>query len=221
MQPEPLFTLDNVRFRNVLDVEHLELQAQIVTCIVGRSGGGKSTLMRLLNRMISPDSGRITYRSKPIDQIHPVELRRRVVMLPQNPILFEGSIRENVLKGLEFSERPAIDEREIDRLLDLVQIRQKPDSRSSVLSGGERQRVAIARVLAMQPDVLLLDEPSSALDHQTQDEVIQHIVSETDRCGTSLIMVTHASDIANQWGECIVEVEAGRIAGVRAGSRHE
>lgn len=215
-----LFTLDQVRFRDVLSIEHLEIPADEVTCIVGRSGSGKSTLMRLLNRMISPDAGTITYRGESIDQINAVELRRRVVMLPQNPVLFEGSIGENVQKGLEFSQRPFIDDSHLQRLLDLMQIRQSSESRASVLSGGERQRVALARVLAMQPDVLLLDEPSSALDHTTQSEVIGAIVAEAKRCGSTLIMVTHARDIAREWGDVMVEIEAGRISTTSVGAHH-
>lgn len=218
---EPLFTLKGVQFKHVLTVDHLDLPADVVTVIVGRSGSGKSTLLRLLNRMISPDTGMITYRGTDIETINPVQLRRQVVMLPQNPIMFEGSIRENVMKGLEFSERPPIDDDHLQRLLDLMQIRQKPDSRASSLSGGERQRVALARVLAMRPDVLLLDEPSSALDDTTQDEVISAIIEGARRIGTTIIMVTHAREIARDFGEFIVEVEAGRIAETRMGVKHD
>lgn len=215
-----LFTLDGVRYKHVLAIDHLDVHTNEVTSIVGRSGSGKSTLLRLLNRMISPDSGTITYQSAPIESINPVELRRRVVMLPQHPIMFEGSVRENVLKGLEFSERSPITDAEIARLLELMEIPRELDSGAASLSGGERQRVAIARVLAMQPEVLLLDEPTSALDAGTQDTVITHLFTEAKRCDTRVIMVTHATAMAERWSDRIIEISAGRVASSVAGSTH-
>ena len=216
----PLFSLNGVRYKHVLSIDQLELHADEVTSIVGRSGGGKSTLLRLLNRMISPDIGSITYKATPIESINPVELRRRVVMLPQNPVIFEGSVRDNVLMGLTFSERPAIADTEVLRLLDLMEVSRTIESGAASLSGGERQRVAIARVLAMRPEVLLLDEPTSALDATTQDAVISHLFSEAKKCDTRIIMVTHATAIAERWSDRIIEISAGRVASSMAGAAH-
>lgn len=215
-----LFTLDTIRYKHVLSIDHLELQAKEVTSIVGKSGSGKSTLLRLLNRMISPDSGTIIFDSDPIEQISPVELRRRVVMLPQNPIMFEGSVGENVTIGLEFAERPPISQSDVVHLLELMDVSRAPESGAANLSGGERQRVAIARVLAMQPEVLLLDEPTSALDASTQDAVIDNVIAETKRCGTTVIMVTHATAIAERWSDRIIEIRAGQIAAERSAMAH-
>lgn len=213
-----LFTLDGVRYKQVLAIDHLELHKSEVTSLVGKSGSGKSTLLRLLNRMISPDEGAITFNGAPIDAISPVELRRRVVMLPQNPIMFEGNIRDNVLMGLIYSDRPGISDDEITRLLDQMEIPRALDSSAGSLSGGERQRVAIARVLAMQPEVLLLDEPTSALDTGTQDSVIANLMGEARQRGTHVIMVTHATAIAERWSDRIIEISAGRIVASREGA---
>lgn len=211
MSDSPLFELTDVRYKHVLNVDHLTLPRHATTCLVGASGSGKSTLLRMLNRMITPDSGTITYRNKSIDEIAPVELRRRVVMLPQNPIMFEGSIRENVLKGRIFSDREPIGDERIRELLDLVKIDKDIDGSTGKLSGGERQRVAIARVLAMQPEVLLLDEPSSALDAATQDDVIANVISESRRSNTEIIMVTHAAAVAERWADRRIEISAGQL----------
>lgn len=211
MADSPLFELKDVRFRTVLTVEHLAIPLHAVTCLVGSSGSGKSTLLRLLNRMITPDAGTIRYRDTAIQSIPPVELRRRVVMLPQNPVMFEGSIRENVLKGREFAGKEHIGNERVRELLDLVMITKDLDSGTGKLSGGERQRVAIARVLAMEPEVLLLDEPSSALDAATQEDVIANVITESRTSNTEIIMVTHAATVAEQWADCVIQIEAGKV----------
>lgn len=207
----PLFELDGVRYKSVLEVEHLAIPQGAVTCLIGASGSGKSTLLRMLNRMVTPDFGHITYRETSLQDISPVELRRNVVMLPQNPVMFDGSIRENVLKGREFSDRQPIDDDRIRELLELVMIDKDVDGSTGRLSGGERQRVAIARVLAMQPEVLLLDEPTSALDAATQDDVIANVIAESLRCSTEIIMVTHAMAVAERWADCRIEIRAGKV----------
>lgn len=212
-----LFRLEGVKYKHVLSIDHLELQENQVTGIIGKSGSGKSTLLRLLNRMISPDQGTITFKSGPIVDIDPIELRRRVVMLPQNPIMFEGNLRDNMLKGLVFSEKPEIDDTQISRLLDLMEIPRSLDSSAASLSGGERQRLAIARVLAMQPEVLLLDEPTSALDSGTQDSVIENLFAEAQNSNTNVTMVTHATTIAERWCDTIIEISAGKVVSSMAG----
>lgn len=218
--PRSVFALEDVRYKHILYVDHLHIAEHEITCLVGSSGSGKSTLLRLLNRMISPDSGTITYRNEPIDSINPVALRRQVVMLPQNPVMFEGSLRENLLKGLELSGRDPVSDNRLNELLQMMMLDKPLDSGTGRLSGGERQRVAIARVLAMQPDVLLLDEPTSALDVATQDDVIANLVVDAKAAGTTIVMVTHARPMAEQWADHLIEINAGEIVSVTARSDH-
>lgn len=215
-----VFTLDDVRYKHILHVDHLQVAEHQITCLVGSSGSGKSTLLRLLNRMISPDSGTITYRNEPIESIDPVSLRRKVVMLPQNPVMFEGPLRENLLKGLELSGREAVPDVRLNELLRLMMLDKPLDSGTGRLSGGERQRVAIARVLAMQPDVLLLDEPTSALDVATQDDVVANLVADAQAAGTTIIMVTHAMPMAEQWADHLVTIHRGEIQSATSRSAH-
>jgi putative ABC transport system ATP-binding protein len=206
-----MFTLDHVRVGSILDVSHLEVVAGQVTCIVGRSGSGKTTLLKLLNRMITPDTGTIRYRGTLLTEIDPVHLRRRVVMLPQSPVMFDGSIRDNLQVGRAFAEQPPADEATLQRILGVLALGKELDADASTLSGGEKQRVALGRVLAMRPDVALLDEPSSALDTGTEREIIDRLVAGAREYGVTLVIVTHAREIAERIADRLIEIEAGRL----------
>lgn len=206
-----MFSLHHVRVKDILTVEHLEIPSGEVTCLVGRSGSGKTTLVKLLNRMISPDEGTILYNGTPITDINPVELRRNVVMLPQTPVMFDGTIRDNLLKGLEFAERPSLDDEALRRILDVVDLRKELDGDALTLSGGEKQRVALGRILAMRPDVALLDEPSSALDEGTERAVIGGLAAAARERGVTLVIVTHSRALADAVADNLIEVEAGRV----------
>ena len=211
-----MFSLRNVRYRDILDVPHLEIPDGQVTCIVGKSGSGKTTLMRLLNRMISPDTGTITYHDTPLTDIDPIELRRRVVMLPQAPVMFDGTIRDNLLIGLEFAGKPKVDETILQRIMDVMELSKDLDGDAATLSGGEKQRVALGRVLAMRPEVALLDEPSSALDQGTERAVMDRLVAGAREYKVNLIIVTHSRALAEAVGENLIEMEAGSVVGTAA-----
>src|SRR5699024_11465138 len=102
---EAMFHLKNIIVRDVIEIESLTLDASVIS-IEGQSGSGKSTLLRLLNNLDDPTSGEIYLQEKNIKEINPRELRKRVVMLPQSPTLFDGTIRDNLIIGLTFSEQP-------------------------------------------------------------------------------------------------------------------
>lgn len=215
-----MFSLRDVRYRDVLEIPHLEIPERQVTCIVGKSGSGKTTLMKLLNRMISPDAGTITYKGTPITEIDPIQLRRRVVMLPQSPVMFEGTIRENLCKGLEFAGKPMVGDDILHRIMEVMDLRKDLDGDVGTLSGGEKQRVALGRVLAMQPEVALLDEPSSALDRGTERTIMERVVADAREHGVTLVIVTHSRPLAEAIAENLIEMEGGRIvSAARAGGQ--
>lgn len=205
-----MFALHHVQVGTILDIPQLRIPAGKVTCIVGRSGAGKSTLLKLLNRMISPDRGDILFQDTSISQIDPVELRRQVVMLPQTPVMFDGTVRDNLLVGLRFSNRPNVDDASLKRILEVVDLRKDLDQDASSLSGGEKQRVALGRILAMQPVTALLDEPSSALDAGTERVVIERLIAAARERGITIIMVTHSRSLAEQIADHLIEVDNGR-----------
>ncbi|MPM81658.1 Tungstate uptake system ATP-binding protein TupC [bioreactor metagenome] len=206
-----MFELKNVKFRDILTVDELELKAQQVTCIVGKSGGGKTTLLKLLNNLISADSGTILYKGKEIDTYNPIALRREVMMLPQQTVMFSGTIRENFNKTLRFTEQEVASDEVYKDLLQQVGLKLPLEADTKDLSGGEKQRVALARVLLLHPETLLLDEPSSALDDETEDFIIGMVVDYTRKRKGTLIMVTHAMSVAERFADVTITLFDGKI----------
>lgn len=214
-----MFTLRNVRYQDILDIPHLEIPSGKVTCVVGRSGSGKTTLVKTLNRMITPDEGTILYQGSSITDIDPVQLRRKVVMLPQAPVMFDGTIRDNLLIGLQFAERPPIGDDTLRSILEIMDLRKDLDNEAASLSGGEKQRVALGRILAMQPEAALLDEPSSALDEGTERAVIGRLADAARERGVTLVIVTHSRPLASAVADTLIEMDAGRVVAANGVSR--
>jgi putative ABC transport system ATP-binding protein len=192
--------------RQVLDSVSAEIPAG-ATAIVGPSGAGKSTLLRLLNRLADPDAGTIAYRDRPLAEYDPLELRRRVSLVPQLPALLEGTVASNLgyaaeLAGIELDR---------DRCLVLAGLDPGFAERDvSRLSVGEQQRAMLARALAQRPDVLLLDEPTSALDHAARDAIEATLLELRRELGISLVLVSHDPEQAKRLGDWVVRLEAGR-----------
>lgn len=209
-----MYYIKNLKYKDILDIEEVNIPEKKVTSIVGKSGSGKTTLLRLLNKLISCDTGEILFKEKSLKAISSVELRRRVVMLPQQPVIFEGSIRENLLKGLKFSEKELLEDDELDKILKLVHLDKPLDAKADVLSGGEKQRVALGRVILMDPEVLLLDEPSSALDETTEDKIIEFVANYSRNNNKTLILVTHSKDISKKYSDVEILIESGNISSI-------
>jgi putative ABC transport system ATP-binding protein len=208
-----MFNLEQVKFKNILDIDKLEFPDNKITTIIGPSGAGKSTLLKLLNNMISIDSGTLLYNGQDINQLNPVELRREVIMLAQNAIIFGGSIKDNLEIGFRLREEAIPEEEELKEVLKVVHLAKGLTANTQSLSGGEQQRLALARVLLLNPQVLLLDEPSSALDQETERLVIETVVNYVRDKGKTLIMITHSKDIALEYGDKIITLQEGRVIG--------
>src|SRR5699024_9458344 len=123
-----------------------------VTCVLGQSGSGKSTLLRLLYNLNSPDKGEILYQGKLLEEIDLVTLRRKITMVSQTPVIFEGTIRDNLLIGLQFSEQDSVSDEVLKQILNRISLHKELNMDAADLSGGEQQRLALARVLLLDAE---------------------------------------------------------------------
>jgi putative ABC transport system ATP-binding protein len=187
-----------------------EVQTGEVLAIVGPSGSGKSSLLRLLNRLDEPTSGMVYVEGIDYRQVEPRELRRKLGLVNQRPYLFPGTVEENLRFGPQ-QRSETLSQETIEELLTRVGLKGYASRNVGNLSGGEAQRVSVARTLANSPLVLLLDEPTSALDETSKREVeatIQRVVREQ---GLTCIMVTHDTAQAARLADRALVLEAGRV----------
>jgi putative ABC transport system ATP-binding protein len=205
-----MFLFKEVEYLSILSIPKLEIKAGEITCIVGESGGGKTTFLKLLNKLISPTKGDISYNGYSLADLDSVKHRQDVVMLSQKPYIFKGDLRVNLIKGLMIHKKEYNDQ-DLQDSLKRVKLEKPLDFDASKLSVGEAQRLALARVILLDASVYLLDEPSSALDEETEKIVIEATVNFVKEHKKTLVMVTHASKIAKQYGNTIFKFEKGFI----------
>jgi ABC-type cobalamin/Fe3+-siderophores transport system ATPase subunit len=195
-----------------------EVRTSEVLAIVGPSGSGKSSLLRLLNRLDEPTSGTVYLEGTDYRQIAPRELRRKLGLVNQRPFLFPGTVEQNLQFG-PLQRGESLSKDSVDELLGQVGLRGYSSRNVANLSGGEAQRVSVARTLANSPLVLLLDEPTSALDQTSKLEVESTIQTIVRDQGLTCILVTHDTAQAARLAGCAIVLEAGRV--VRNGPTNE
>ncbi len=184
-----------------------------VLCVIGPSGGGKSTFLRCLNRLETPDSGSIKLDGTEITEDNIIQIREKMGMVFQSFNLFKnmtvlGNITAAPIHVKKMSKEAA--EKKAMELLDLVGLADKAQSRPDSLSGGQQQRVAIARALAMDPEIMLFDEPTSALDPEMVGEVLDVMRKLADE-GMTMIVVTHEMGFAREVSDKVIFIDGGVI----------
>ncbi len=226
-QKIPLPTLKgNVEFRNltftfsrgqpdILSKINLKIKEGQFVGIVGQSGSGKSTLMKLLPRLYKPDIGKILIDGYDIDKVELYSLRRQIGIVPQEPLLFAGSVNDNIaLTDPEATSDEIVEASKIASAHDFIMSLDEGYStnigeRGAGLSGGQKQRIAIARTLLSKPKLLIMDEATSALDYETERKVCEGIRKSSK--GSTVFFITHRlSTVRNS--DLIIMLQDGYIA---------
>ena len=179
--------------------------------LVGPSGSGKSSLLRCLNRLEEPTDGVVRFDGRPITELDPRELRRRAALVLQAPVLFEGTVRENLMVHAPAVTLDVSESRLRETLSEVGLEAALLERDAAMLSGGEKQRVTIARALLRDPQALLLDEPTSALDPPNATLVVQTICSLRESRGLSIVAVTHAPELVRRLGGALLYLVKGRV----------
>ena len=194
-----------------LDNVSVDIPTGQLTALLGPSGGGKSTLLRIIAGLEFADAGRVQIAGS--DATHLPPQQRNVGFVFQHYAAFKHmSVARNVAFGLEIRKRPKAEIRaRVDELLSLVHLTQFADRLPSQLSGGQRQRMALARALAVEPSVLLLDEPFGALDAKVRKELREWLRRLHDEVHVTTVLVTHDQDEALEVADEIVVINDGRI----------
>jgi sulfate transport system ATP-binding protein len=208
------------RFGDFVALEDVsvEVPSGSLTALLGPSGGGKSTLLRIIAGLEEPDSGVVEIAGTDATRLPPQS--RNVGFVFQHYAAFKHmSVYRNVAFGLEIRKRPKEEiRRKVNELLELVHLEQFAHRRPAQLSGGQRQRMALARALAVEPQVLLLDEPFGALDAQVRKELRKWLRRLHDEVHVTTVFVTHDQEEAMEVADSIVVIAGGRVEQVGAPS---
>lgn len=197
----------------VLDRVTVGFAAGRCTAVVGPSGAGKSTLLRLLDRLLEPTSGQVLLHGRPLPSYDVLEVRRRVGLVQQAPVVLEATVLADLRVGAAVTEEQAA------VLLARAGLPGLPlDRHTASLSGGEAQRLCLARALAVGPEVLLLDEPTSALD-AVAAQAVERVVRALVEDGLTAVLVSHDLRQARRLADDAVVLRGGRL--VEAGPAAE
>ncbi len=181
--------------------------------VVGASGAGKTSLLRLLNRLVSPSQGKIYLNGLAIKQLEIIQLRRLIVLVPQEPKLLGMKVADALSYPLQLQKLPELQIRQrLNTWTNLLHIpTQWLDRTELQLSLGQRQLIAIARALVMQPQVLLLDEPTSALDIGTANHLLRVLEELNQSQNLTIIMVNHQLELIKNFGDRLLYLNAGKL----------
>jgi molybdopterin-binding protein len=219
----PLFEVRGLRHvfdgREVLSVDRLAVIEGGVTVLVGENGSGKTTLLRILNGLLAPEAGRVFFRGMPVAggggdaslTAGRAAVRARSVMVHQLPLVFRGTVGQNVGYGLRIRgvAKRAIADR-VAAALEQVGLPGFAGRRAAALSGGEMQRACLARALALEPEVLLLDEPTANVDPDSRS-VVERVIRGRALSGVSVLMSTHVMETAYRLCTRLLRLESGKV----------
>lgn len=199
---------------NVIENINLEINKGELVVLIGPSGCGKTTILKMINRLIEPSDGQIKINGTDIEAQDPIELRRNIgYVIQQTGLFIHMTVRENIEIIPRLVKMPVSEI--VDRTVKLMETVGLPeeflDRYPNHLSGGQQQRVGVARAFAMNPDIILMDEPFSALDPLTRSQLQDELVSLQSKLHKTIVFVTHDMDEAVKIADRICILQGGRI----------
>jgi len=195
-----------------VNVPALDVASGEVLALIGPNGSGKSTLLRVMAMLQAPDHGAVAFRGRPVSIADGLDVRRRMAVVFQQPLLADMRVEDNVALGLRFhGMAPRAREERVRRWLDRLGIAALAGRRARTLSGGEAQRVALARALALEPDALLLDEPFAALDAPTRAALVPDLAAILRADHVTTVLVTHDRGEAQGLADRVGVMFEGRL----------
>ncbi len=210
-----IYKTKNGELTAVKDV-NLSINKGEIFGIIGYSGAGKSTMIRLLNGLEKPSTGTVEVNGQQISSISGTKLRQarqKISMIFQHfNLLWSRTVAENIAFPLEIAGVPKAERASrVNELIDLVGLTGRENAYPSQLSGGQKQRVGIARALANNPEVLLCDEATSALDPETTDAILELLLDINKRLGLTIVLITHEMHVIRKICHRVAVMEAGRV----------
>ncbi len=198
--------------RDALKIASLEIQSGETLAIVGPNGAGKSTLLLALARLIKPARGQMIFNGSPISQMNDLEYRRRISFVFQDPLLMDMTVEKNIGLGLKFRGTDKDETRtRVDRWSKAMGVESLLGRRAGQLSGGEAQRVSLARAFVLDPELLLMDEPFSAVDPPTRAQLLNDLSTLLSQEDRTTIFVTHNLKEAAQVGSRVAVIINGEL----------
>lgn len=197
-----------LRFLDIITYPKIEIPENSFSFIAGKSGCGKSTYLKILNRTVLPSAGEIYYQGKNIQDLPVISYRKNVLLVPQEVFLFDGTIQENFNLYCDAREKERLSENEILKFLHICCADFSVTDDCRTLSGGEKQRVFLSIFLSCIPQVLLLDEPTAALDEKTADKLLFNIKEFCMQEHITAVCVCHNDELIQRFSDFTIQLGA-------------
>jgi tungstate transport system ATP-binding protein len=216
MNPEPAYSIRSLMHsydgKIVLDIPQLKIPSGQICAFTGSNGSGKTTLLSILALLLVPSSGSVLIQGVETKRERGKQIRHKVTLVHQKPILFSTTVRKNVAYGLAKRGLPPKEIRNrAQAIIEAAGLSDLAETHARKLSGGEAQRVALARALVLETPIVLFDEPTSSLDHASRP-ILSDMLLQANRRGSTIVIATHDLSFLSLLAGRIIQLRAGRIS---------